>query len=186
MVLLPPDGTGRHDPGKEEAARRQRARFARDIGDEEGQAWAHQPKRKRSKLTIGTTIVFLVFIVGGALPLLLHQGDGQLLQANCDTAAVEAGPTRTKLGTDFAWQVAGPRTGPYAVVLDASTVTGPATGPLTIDTGRILAGPIDLPDCRSAQTVTDGPGTAGDHVVTLFRRSGTGWERVAVTSLNVS
>jgi hypothetical protein len=186
MALLPPDSTGRRDPGKEAAAQRQRARFARDVGDEHGQAWSHEPRRKRSKLTIGTAVVFIAFIALGALPMLLHKGDGGLVQPNCDTVALGAGPARTKLGTDIAWQIAGPRTGPYVVALDSNTVTGPATGPVTVDTGRVLAGPIGLPDCRSAQTVTDGPSSTGDHEVTLFRRSGSGWERVAVTSLAVS
>jgi hypothetical protein len=186
MALLPPDSTGRRDPGKEAAAQRQRARFARDVGDEHGQAWAHEPRRRRSKFTIGTVIAFLAFAVIGAVPMLLHKGDNQLVQANCDTPAVDAGPPRLRVGTNFAWQAAGPRTGPYVVTLDAATVTGPATGPVPVDAGRVLAGPTDLPDCRSAQTVTAGPGTKGSHEVALFRRSGTGWERVAVSLLDVS
>jgi hypothetical protein len=186
MALLPPDSTGRHDPGKDEAARRQRARFARDVGDEQGQAWAHEPRRKRSKLTVGTAAVFIAFLVLGALPMLLHKGTSGLLQANCDTPAVETGPARVKAGTDFAWQVAGPVIGPYVVTLDASAVTGPLTGPVTVDAGRVLAGPTTLAGCRSAQTVTAGPSSKGSHQVALFRRSGTGWERVAIASLDVS
>jgi hypothetical protein len=186
MALLPPDSTGRHDPGKEAAARRQRARFARDVGDEQGQAWAHEPRRKRSKLTIGTAVVFVAFVVLGALPLLLHKGDSGLVQPNCDVPAVDAGPARIKLGTDFAWQAAGPVIGPYVVTLDASTVTGPPTGPITVDAGRVLSGPTGLSGCRSAQTVTAGPGTKGSHEVALFRRSATGWDRVAVALLSVS
>ncbi|HST66185.1 MAG TPA: hypothetical protein VLM05_13450 [Mycobacteriales bacterium] len=186
MALLPPDSTGRHDPGKDAAARRQRARFARDVGDEQGQAWAHEPRRRRSKLTVGTAVVFIAFVVFGALPMLLHQGDNGLVQANCDVPAVEAGPARIKAGTDFAWQAAGPVIGPYVVTLDASAVTGPATGPVTVDTGRVLSGPTALSDCRSAQTVTGGPSGKGSHEVTLFRRSAAGWERVASASLDVS
>jgi hypothetical protein len=186
MALLPPDSTGRHDPGKDAAARRQRARFARDVGDEQGQAWAHEPRRKRSKLTIGTAVVFVAFVVLGALPMLLHKGDNGLVQPNCDVPAVDAGPARIKLGTDFAWQAAGPVIGPYVVTLDASTVTGPPTGPITVDAGRVLSGPTGLSGCRSAQTVTAGPGTKGSHEVALFRRSATGWDRVAVALLSVS
>ena len=186
MALLPPDSTGRHDPGKDAAARRQRARFARDVGAEQGQAWAHEPRRKRSKLTIGTAAVFIAFVVLGALPMLLHKGGNGLLQANCDTPAVEAGPARIKAGTDFAWQAAGPVIGPYVVTIDASTVTGGPSGPVTVDSGRVLSGPTGLTDCRSAQTVTTGPTTKGSHEVTLFRRSATGWDRVAFALLDVS
>jgi hypothetical protein len=185
MALLPPDSTGRHDPGKDAAARRQRARFARDVGDEQGQAWAHEPRRKRSKFTIGTTAFLLAFVLLGALPLLLHKGDG-LVPVNCDTPAVEVGPARVNAGTDFAWQAAGPQAGPYVVTLDASVVTGPATGPVRLDSGRLLAGPTELSGCRSAQTVADGPGTEGSHEVALFRRSASGWDRVAVVLLDVS
>jgi len=53
------------------------------------------------------------------------------------------------------------------------------------DTGRVLAGPTALTGCRSAQTVVDGPTVAGSHEVALFRRAGTGWERVAVALLTV-
>lgn len=186
MALLPPDSTGRHDPGKDAAARRQRARFARDVGDEQGQAWAHEPRRKRSKLTIGTAAVFIAFVLLGAVPMLLNRGDTGLVKANCNAPAVEAGPARIKVGTDFAWQAAGPVVGPYVVTLDAATVTGPPAGPVTVDGGRVLAGPTTLSACRSAQTVAAGPGTKGSHEVTLFRRSATGWDRVAVAVLDVS
>ncbi len=186
MALLPPDSTGRRDPGKDAAARRQRARFARDVGDEQGQAWAHEPRRRRSKLTVGTAAVFIAFVLVGAVPMLLHKGETGLVKANCDAPAVEAGPARIKVGTDFAWQAAGPVIGPYVVTLDAGTVTGPPTGPVTVDGGRVLAGPTSLTECRSAQTVTAGPGTKGSHEVTLFRRSATGWDRVAVALLDVS
>jgi hypothetical protein len=185
MALLPPDSNRRHDPAKDAAARRQRARFARDVGDEQGQAFAYEPRRKRSKLTIGTAAVFIAFVLLGAVPLLQHRGSG-LLPANCDTPAVEVGTPRIKTGTDFAWQAAGPATGPYVVTLDGSTVTGPATGPVTVDTGRVLSGPTDLSGCRSAQAVTDGPATKGSHEVVLFRRSAAGWERAATASLDVS
>lgn len=186
MALLPPDSTGRHDPGKDAAARRQRARFARDVGDEQGQAWAHEPRRRRSKLTIGTAAVFIAFVVLGALPMLLRDGGTGLVKVNCDVPGLEAGPSRIKVGTDFAWQAAGPVIGPYVVTLDAGTVTGPPTGPVTVDSGRVLSGPTGLTGCRSAQTVTDGPSTKGSHEVALFRRTATGWERVAVALLDVS
>jgi hypothetical protein len=188
MAILPPDSPRRRDRGKEEAAQKQRARFARDVGDEHGQAWAHQPVRRprRSKITLVVAAVFVAFAVIGALPLILHKGDSQLVQPNCDTPALEAGPARIKPGTNFAWQAAGPQTGPYVVTIDAAEVTGAAAGPVKADTGRILSGPIGLDGCRSAQTVTAGPESRGSHEVALFRYSGSEWSRVAVALLNVS
>ena len=186
MALLPPDSPRRRDRGTEEAARKQRARFARDVGDEQGQAWAHEPRRKRSKFTIGTAAVFLAFAVLGALPLILHRGDSQLVQPNCDTPAVDVGPARVRARTNFAWQAAGPVAGPYVVTLDAGTVTGPATGPVTVDRGRVLSQPTALTGCRSAQTVAKSPETRGSYEVALFRRGATGWDRVAVSLLEVS
>jgi hypothetical protein len=186
MALLPPDSTGRRDRGKEEAARKQRARFARDVGDEQGQAWAHEPRRKRSKFTLGTVAVLITFAVLGALPMILHRGDSQLVQPNCDTPAVDVGPARVRAGTNFAWQAAGPAAGSYVVTLDASTVTGPTTGPVTVDAGRVLSQPTALTGCRSAQTVARSPAAKGSYEVALFRRGSTGWDRVAVSLLEVS
>jgi hypothetical protein len=186
MAILPPDSPRRRDRAKDEDARRQRARFARDVGDEHGQAWAHEPVRRRSRFTIGVAAVFIAFAVIGALPMILHRGDSQLVQPNCNTPALDAGPGRIKPGTNFAWQAAGPETGPYVVTLDAAGVTGSAAGPVKVDTGRVLFGPAGLPGCRSRQTVTAGPDTRGSHEVALFRHSGTGWDRVAIALLNVS
>jgi hypothetical protein len=188
MAILPPDSPRRRDRGKDEAARKQRERFARDVGDEHGLAWAHDPVRRprRSKFTIAVAAVFVAFAVLGALPLVLHKGDSQLVQPNCDTPAVGTGPARIEPGADFAWQVAGPQTGPYVVTLDAATVTGSVAGPVKVDAGRILSGPIGLAGCRSAQTVTAGPPNKGSHEVALFRWSGSGWSRVAIDLLNVS
>jgi len=187
MVLLPPDSPRRRDRSREEAARKQRARFARDVGDEHGQAWAHQtPRPRRSKFTLFVASIFVAFAVLGALPLVLHDGDSQLIRPNCESPAVAAGPARIEPGTNFAWQAAGPPQGPYVLALDAATVTGPAGGPVTPDTGRVLSAPITLTGCRSAQTLAAGPDNKGTHEVALFRRSGTGWARVAVALLDVS
>lgn len=186
MAILPPDSPRRRDRGKEEAAQRQRARFARDVGDEHGQAWAHQPVRRRSKFTIGVAVAFAAFAIIGALPMILHKGDSQLVQPNCDSPALEAGPSRIRPGTNFAWQAAGPQTGPYVVTIDAADVTGTAAGPVKVDGGRILSGPIGLSGCRSAQTVAAGPDRKGSHEVALFRYTGSRWDRVAVALLNVS
>ena len=120
MAFTPPDSPRRRDRGREEAARRQRARLARDLGDEHGQAWAHQtPRPKRSKFTLIVGAIFIAFVVLGALPLVLRSGDGQLVQPNCTTPAVATGPAKIKPGTNFAWQAAGPQQGPYVLALDA-------------------------------------------------------------------
>lgn len=186
MALLPPDNTGRRDRTKEENARKRRVQFARDVGDEQGLAWQHEPRRKRSKFTIGTTAVFAAFVILGALPLILHKGDGALLQPDCGAAAIESGPSRIQAGTNFAWQAAGPDSGQYVVVVGGESVSGPTTGPVTVSDGTLLAGPLTLTGCRSAQTVAKGPATKGDYEVALFHSSGGGWDRVAVTLLNVS
>jgi hypothetical protein len=179
MAILPPDSPRRRDRGRDEAARKQRARFARDVGDEHGQAWAHQaPRARRSKFTVIVASIFIAFGVLGALPLVLHDGDSQLIQPNCETPAVAAGPAKIKPGTNFAWQAAGPVQGPYVLALDAATVTGPV--------GGVLSAPISLTGCRSAQTLAVGPDSTGAHEVALFRRSGTEWTRVAVALLEVS
>ena len=187
MAFTPPDSPRRRDRGREEAARKQRARFARDVGDEHGQAWAHQtPRPKRSKFTVIVGAIFLAFVVLGALPLVLRSGDSQLIQPNCSTPAVATGPARIRPGTNFAWQAAGPVQGPYVLALDAATMTGPVSGPVTPDTGRVLSAPLTLTDCRSAQTLARGPDSKGAHEVALFRHDGTGWARVAVSVLEVS
>jgi hypothetical protein len=189
MALLPPDSTprrGRRDPAEEAAAARQRARFARDIGDEQGQAWAHEPRRRRGKFTIGTTAVLVLFGLGTVPLFFTGGGEGGLLDSNCDRPGIEVSAGKLTVGDKFSWQAAGPAAGPYVVTIDAATVTGPATGPVTPDAGRVLAGPTQLTGCRSTQTVTDGPDRTGVHEVALFRRAGSGWERAAVALLTVS
>lgn len=178
MVMMPPS-----EP-KGRAEQRERVRFARDIGDEAGLAWAHEPRRRRSRFTTGAAVATGAFIVLGALPL-LGGTEGQLIKADCERPAVSAGPERIAVGGDFAWQAAGPEQGPYVVTLDAADLTGPAEGPVRT-AGRVLAGPTALTGCRSAQTVVAGPTTAGSHEIALFRRTGSGWERVAATWLRVS
>jgi hypothetical protein len=184
MAFLPPDRDTRRrarDKQREDDARRARVRFARDIGDEQTQAWAYEPRRKRSKFTLVTLSLLIAFAVLGAIPMFLHHGNG-LLDPDCGRPAVEVGPTRIKPGGSFSWQAAGPETGSYVVVLDASTVTGEGT----VDAGSVLAGPVTLTGCRSPQKVVDGPETAGTHEIALFRRTGSVWERVAVAPLTVS
>jgi hypothetical protein len=159
--------------------------MARDLGDEQGQAWAHEPRRKRSRVTVGAAVLLLAFAVLGALPMLLNHGDG-LLPADCARPAVEVGAGRVPTGRDFAWQAAGPEQGPYVVTLDAAAVTGPAAGPVAADAGRVLAGPTGLTGCRSTQTLARGVSTTGTHEIALFRRTASGWDRVAVALLTVS
>lgn len=187
MALLPPDNTPRRrrDRGQDDAVVRQRIRMARDLGDEQGQAWAHEPRRKQSRFTVGAAIALIAFAGIGALPLFFHGGDG-LLPANCDRPAVEVSGGRVSAGQDFAWQAAGPEQGPYVVTIDAATVTGPAVGPVAADAGRVLAGPTGLAGCRSAQTLASGATATGPHEIALFRRTAAGWDRVAVALLEVS
>src|SRR5215213_7860531 len=183
MVLLP--GEGRRDPERAEAARKQRARFARDIGDEAALGWAHEPPRQRSRFTIGTLVVLVLFAGLGALPLFFHHGDG-LLPASCTTAALETSPDQVGPGRDFAWQVAGPADGSYVLTIDVPEVSSDGAGGARVAGGRILAGPMALPGCRSRQVVAAAPEPTGVHEVALFRRAGARWERVAVALLKVS
>jgi hypothetical protein len=72
------------------------------------------------------------------------------------------------------------------VTIDAPEVTGDGAGGASVAGGRILAGPMALPGCRSPHRVADAPRQTGTHEVTLFRRTGSRWERSAVTLLKVS
>lgn len=184
MVLLPP-GEGRRDPERAEAARRQRARFARDIGDERSLGWAHEPGRSRSRFTRATFVALALFAGLGALPLLSARGDG-LLPADCGTPALVSSPAQVDPGGTFTWQIAGPAEGSYVVTLDNPEVLSDGAGGARVAGGRILGGPLALPGCRSAQLLADAPEVTGTHEVALFRRDGTRWERVAVVLLRVS
>lgn len=180
-----PGGEGRRDPERAEAARRQRVRFARDIGDERSIAWAHEPRRPRSRFTRVTFAALLVFAALGAIPLLTARGDG-LLPADCTRAGLRASPDQVAPGGSFTWQVAGPADGSYVVTVDAAEVLDDGAGGARVAGGRILGGPIALPGCRSAQVLADAPDVTGTHEVTLFRRSGAGWQRVEIRLLRVS
>jgi hypothetical protein len=183
MAFLP--GEGRRDPERAEAARKQRMRFARDIGDEHALGWAHEPRRPRRRFTMGTIIVLILFAGLGALPLLFDSGDG-LLPANCTTPALDTSPERVGPGRSFAWQVAGPAEASYVVTIDVPELTADADGGARVAGGRILGGPMTLPDCRSPQQVAAAPEVRGTHEVHLFRRSGPRWERIAISLLTVS
>ncbi len=184
MALLPP-GEGRRDPERDEAARRQRARFARDIGDERSLGWAHEPRRSRGRFTRGTFVVLVLFAALGAVPLFLNRADG-LLPADCTKPALSTSPDEVGPDGDFGWQIAGPAEGSYVVTIDVPEVSDDGAGGARVAGGRILGGPMTLPGCRSGQQVAPAPDVPGTHEVTLFRRSGTRWERQAVTLLKVS
>jgi hypothetical protein len=185
-VVFLPGSEGRRDPERAAAARRQRERFARDVGDEVGLAWAHEPRRTRSKFTVGTAVVFVLFAGLGALPLLLGSGKGGLIQADCDTAGVRLSSADLAPGQSFSWQAAGPEAGPYLVTIDATAVTEDASGTASPSGGRVLAGPTDLTGCRSAGALSTAPEASGVHEVTLFRRTAGRWERAAAAPLTVS
>ena len=72
------------------------------------------------------------------------------------------------------------------VTTAAPAVTGAGAGGASGAGGRILAGPMALPGCRSPHRLADAPRQTGTHEVTLFRRTGSRWERSAVTLLKVS
>ena len=59
-------------------------------------------------------------MVLGALPLVLHNGDSQLIRPNCNTPAVAWVRPAIRPGTNFAWQAAGPPQGPYVLAMDAA------------------------------------------------------------------
>ncbi len=184
MVLLP-GSEGRRDPDRAEAARRQRVRFARDIGDERSLGWAHEPPRPRARFTWIVFVALVAFAGLGAIPLFTASGDG-LLPADCATPALRTSPREVGPGGSFTWQVAGPAEGSYVVTIDNPEVLDDGAGGARVAGGRILGGPVALPGCRSAQLLTDAPEVTGTHEVTLFRRSGTRWERIAVSLLRVS
>jgi hypothetical protein len=58
-------------------------------------------------------------------------------------------------------------------------------GGLAVPPGRRLAGPFDLPDCRSPQALFDAPTEPGKYPVTLFRKTPSGYTAVAQDVLTV-
>ena len=180
MSILP-GSEGRRDPERAEATRKQRVRFARDIGDEHGQAWAHEQRRKPRKFTVGTGVVLIAFAALGLIPLLLTRGDNGLVRATCEEVRLETGPDRVAPGTAYAWQFAGPAGDQYVLAIDAAEVATDGT----VRSGAVLFGPAPLPGCRSTQIKSTAPTTTGDHSVVLFRRTANQWQRVAESSLTV-
>jgi hypothetical protein len=131
-------------------------------------------------------VALVVFAGLGALPMLLHEGDGGLLQPDCGRVGIEIGPQRLQAGESYGWQIAGPESADYVVAVDAETVTVTPGGVATAAGGAVLAGPIGLPGCRSGQRVETAPAGTGTHQIAVFRRTPTGWERAAIAELRVS
>jgi hypothetical protein len=161
---------GRQDPELAKAARRRREAFARDIGDERGLAFAHEEPRKRGRWTGIVALALLLFAGFGMIPL-LRGGDGGLVERQCDQPAIGVSAGTVLPGGRASWQVAGPGSGEYMVMVDGSGVAVDRAGAVTATSGRILAGPFRLDNCRSAQTIFDAPAERGTHEITLLRRT---------------
>lgn len=159
---------GRQDPELAKAAARRREAFARDIGDEYGRAFAHEPPRQRRRWTSIVGLVLILFAGLGAIPLLRGSGGG-LIERQCDHPAIGVSAGVISPGDQAAWQVAGP-SGDYVVAVDSDGVAM-AGGVLAAKAGRVLAGPFQLADCRSAQTLFDAPADPGTHEIRLYQRS---------------
>jgi hypothetical protein len=175
---------GKNDPELAKAVVRRREAFARDIGDEQGRAFAHEEPRRRSRWTSLLGLGLVLFAGIGLIPL-LRGGDGGLLSRQCDRPAVGASAGLVAPGSRAAWQAAGPDSGEYVVTLDGDGVRVDAAGGVVAPSGRVLAAPFRLTDCRSAQTLFDAPTQRGSHEVTLFRRTGTTYQPVASTEVKV-
>jgi hypothetical protein len=173
----------RQDPEMAAAQRRQRAAFAADIGDEKGRAFAHELPIRRGRWTAILGLVLLVLAAVAVVPL-LRGGPGGLVRADCVQPDIGASAGLIQPGSRASWQAAGPADTDYVVTLDAGAVRGTAAA-VTPDTGRILAGPLRLTDCRSAQTLFDAPTGSGHHDLRLFHRTNSGWVAVASADLKV-
>jgi hypothetical protein len=165
------------------AQRRQRAAFAADIGDEKGRAFAHELPIRRGRWSAILGLALLLLAVVAVVPL-LRGGVGGIVKPDCVQPAIGASAGLVQPGSRAAWQAAGPADSDYVVTIDAGAVRGTGTN-LTPDTGRMLAGPLRLPGCRSAQTLFDAPADAGHHDIRLFHLKGTTWTAVAAADLKV-
>ena len=161
---------GKQDPELAKAAARRREAFARDIGDEYGRAFAHEAPRPRRRWSSVIGLVLILFAGLGAIPLLRGPGGG-LVRRQCDRPAIGASAGVVSPGDQAAWQVAGPDGGDYVVAVDSDGVTVDKAGVVTATSGRLLAGPFRISDCRSAQTLFDAPTERGSHEITLFQRT---------------
>jgi hypothetical protein len=179
----------REDRELAEAARRREEAFARDIGDEQALARSRfQPSgsyRPRRRWTPLIFVVLVAFALIGAIPLLRAGSAGGLLRPQCDHPALGLSAGSAVRGHDAAFQAAGPAQESYVVALDADRVSVSAAGAVTASPGRVLAGPFSMPGCRSAQTLFPAPAAAGDHLVTLFQRTSSGYVGVVRKTLKV-
>jgi hypothetical protein len=178
----------REDPELAAGERRRQEAFARDIGDEHALAWSRARPvgvRRRRRWTPAVFVGLVLFATLGAIPLLRAGSAGGLVRRQCDQPVIGLSAGRTQPGHEASWQVAGPRDVMYVLTLDADRVTVSGSGGVAATPGRILAGPFDLPDCRSTQTLFAAPTEPGDHLVTLFRRTADGYQAVARTTLKV-
>jgi hypothetical protein len=166
------------------AAQRRREAFARDIGDEQGRAFAHELPRQRGRWTGVLGLVLLLF-AGFAAVRLLRGSEGGLVTRQCDQPAIGVSAGVVPPGGRAAWQVAGPDGGEYVVTLDSAGVAVNRSGAVTATTGRVLAGPFRLTGCRSAQTLFDAPTDRGTHEITVFRRTAADYAAVASEGLKV-
>lgn len=180
MSFLFGGGSGRKDPELAAAARRRREAFAADIGDERARAFAHVEPRGPNRRT-GLLLVVLVVFAGLSLIPVLRGPAGGLVEVRCDQPAVGVSSELVAPGGRAAWQASGPDTDDYVVALDSTSVRPDGT----VEGGRVLAGPIRLDGCASAQTLFDAPTTRGPHQVTLFRRTPDGYSSVASDTLRV-
>ena len=126
-------------------------------------------------------------MVLGALPLVLRNGDSQLVQPNCTTPAVADRPGEDQGRDQLRLAGRRPAAGPYVLALDAATVTGPVGGPVTPDNGRVLSAPHHADRLPLRPDAREGPRQQA--APTKSRCSGTPaprWARVAVSLLEVS
>jgi hypothetical protein len=180
-------GPGRRDPELAAAARRRREAFARDIGDEHALARAREEPvtRRRRRWTPVIFVALVLFATVGAIPLLRAGSAGGIVRQQCERPVIGVSVGPVQPGHQAAWQAAGPAEGPYVLTLDADEITVNPGGTVTVRSGRLLAGPLDLTGCRSRQTLFDAPSERGDHLLTLFRRTPSGYARVARATLKV-
>ena len=178
MALLPPDSPRRRDRGKEEAARKQRARFARDVGDEHGLAWAHQPPPPQAQQVHHHRRVDLHPVRGArraaAGPARRRQpaDPGQLQHPGAWP------PDRRRSGPGDQLRLAGRRPAAGAVRAGHGRGRGDRPGRRPGHTGqRPGAVRADHADRTAApqQTLARGPDNTGAHEVALFRHTGTAW-----------
>jgi hypothetical protein len=162
---------GKQDPELAKAAQRRRAAFAKDIGDEYGRAFAHEPPPRKRRWTGIVGLVLVLFAGFGLIPL-LRGSDGGLVRVSCDQPAVGVSAGTVLPGDKAAWQVAGPDSGEYVITIDGGgKITAPPSGGVRTDVGLVLAGPFRITGCRSTQTVFTAPTNRGTHEITLYRRA---------------